>query len=183
MSLKVTKTEISGLLILETTTHRDERGNFTEMYNQRDFASLVAPDLEFVQDNLSVSNKNVLRGLHFQVEAPQGKLVRVNYGAIFDVAVDIRKGSKTFGSWFGIELSAVNKKSLWIPEGFAHGFLALKDNTEVMYKVTNYYHPSSEKSIFWQDPDIGIKWPNTGGVILSPKDAEAMSFKNYCEMH
>lgn len=183
MSYIITDTTIPDLKILETKIHYDERGFFSEMYNQRDFTTSVGIECEFVQDNRSVSKKNVLRGLHIQFNPPQGKLVQVTSGSIFDVAVDLRRGSKTFGSWFGVELSSLNRKSLWIPEGFAHGFLALEDKTEVLYKVTSYYNPGSEKSIMWNDPNLSIIWPNAESVILSKRDAQAASFNDYCEEH
>ncbi|MBW4656753.1 MAG: dTDP-4-dehydrorhamnose 3,5-epimerase [Kaiparowitsia implicata GSE-PSE-MK54-09C] len=167
--------ELDGLLVLEPQFFADERGGFFESYNARKFADLSGHNVQFVQDNHSQSRAGVLRGLHHQL-APgeQGKLVRAIRGAIFDVAVDIRHGSETFGRWAGILLSAENRKQLWIPPGFAHGFLALSD-CEVLYKADAYYAPALERSIRWDDPSIGVDWPLLGPPILSPKDAAAGS--------
>lgn len=162
---------LKGLIIIEPTVYKDERGFFMETYNLREFKEFNL-NVTFVQDNHSKSKKGVLRGLHFQKNHPQGKLIRVVKGKIFDVAVDIRKDSTTFGKWYGIELSEENKLMFYIPEGFAHGFLVLSDEAEVLYKTTDYYYPEDEGGIIWNDPDIGIKWPLEGieEIILSEKD-------------
>lgn len=155
--IKVTKTQIEGLYIIEPTVHGDSRGYFMETYSERDMAE-AGLKMKFVQDNQSMSVKGVLRGLHFQKKYPQGKLVRVIKGKVFDVAVDMRKGSKTYGKWFGVELSEENKKQFYISEGFAHGFLVLSDVAEFCYKVTDFYHPDDEGGVAWNDPEIGIDW-------------------------
>ncbi len=160
--IKVTNTPIEGLYIIEPTVHGDERGYFVETYNQNDFKE-AGLDMVFVQDNQSMSTKGVLRGLHFQKQFPQGKLVRVIKGTVFDVAVDLRGKSKTYGKWFGVELSAENKKQFYISEGFAHGFLVLSDEAEFCYKVTDFYHPGDEGGLAWNDPEIGIEWPQLVG--------------------
>lgn len=169
--IKVTNCEIEGLHIIEPAVFPDERGYFMETYNQRDFEAFGL-GMTFVQDNQSMSVKGVLRGLHFQKQYPQGKLVRVVRGKVFDVAVDLRKNSDTYGKWFGVELSAENKKQFYIPEGFAHGFLVLSDEAEFCYKCTDFYHPGDEGGIKWDDPDIGIEWPLQDGVklVISEKD-------------
>lgn len=148
---------IEGLYVIEPAVHGDNRGYFMETYNKRDLEE-AGLDVTFVQDNQSMSTKGVLRGLHFQKQYPQGKLVRVIKGEVFDVAVDVRKGSKTFGKWYGVVLSEENKKQFYIPEGFAHGFLVLSDVAEFCYKVTDFYHPNDEGGIAWNDPEIGIEW-------------------------
>ncbi|EPN5089513.1 dTDP-4-dehydrorhamnose 3,5-epimerase [Escherichia coli] len=174
--MNVIKTEIPDVLIFEPKVFGDERGFFFESFNQKIFEEAVGRKVEFVQDNHSKSRKGVLRGLHYQLERyAQGKLVRCVVGEVFDVAVDIRKSSPTFGKWVGVNLSAENKRQLWIPEGFAHGFLTLKDNTEILYKTTSYYSPEYERSIIWNDEDLVIKWPNDPCVI-SHKDSLAQSF-------
>lgn len=160
---------IEGLCIIEPAVHGDERGYFMETYNARDMQE-AGLNMAFVQDNQSMSKKSVLRGLHFQKQFPQGKLVRVISGAVFDVAVDLRKNSKTFGKWYGVELTAENKKQFYIPEGFAHGFLVRSETAEFCYKVTDFWHPNDEGGIMWNDPDIGIDWGDVSGVILSEKD-------------
>lgn len=160
---------IEGLCIIEPAVHGDERGYFMETYNARDMQE-AGLNMAFVQDNQSSSKKGVLRGLHFQKQFPQGKLVRVISGAVFDVAVDLRKNSKTFGKWYGVELTAENKKQFYIPEGFAHGFLVRSETAEFCYKVTDFWHPNDEGGIMWNDPDIGIDWGDVSGVILSEKD-------------
>ena len=162
--IKVTKDVggIKGLCIIEPAVHGDSRGYFTETYNQRDMAE-AGLDMVFVQDNQSMSVKGVLRGLHFQKEFPQGKLVRAIKGTVFDVAVDLRGGSDTYGKWFGVELSEENHKQFYIPEGFAHGFLVLTENAEFCYKVTDFYHPGDEGGLAWNDPAIGIEWPQLTG--------------------
>ena len=167
--IKVEKTPIEGLYVIEPTVHQDERGYFVETYNQRDFEE-AGLYYTFVQDNQSMSVKGVLRGLHFQKEFPQSKLVRVIRGTVFDVAVDIRKNSPTYGKWYGVELSEDNKKQFLISEGFAHGFVVLSDVAEFCYKVTDFYHPGDEGGIAYNDPDIGIEWPAAGNLIMSQKD-------------
>lgn len=169
--ITVTPCEIEGLFVVEPTVFKDERGYFVETYNQNDFHE-AGLDLTFVQDNQSMSVRGVLRGLHFQKQFPQGKLVRVIRGAVFDVAVDRREQSKTYGKWFGVVLSAENKKQFYIPEGFAHGFLVLTDEAEFAYKCTDFYHPDDEGGLAWNDPEIGIDWPIEAGMelIISEKD-------------
>lgn len=176
--IKVTTCEIEGLCVIEPTVFKDERGYFMETYNQNDFKEAVL-DMVFVQDNQSMSTRGVLRGLHYQKQFPQGKLVRVVRGTVFDVAVDLRTGSKTYGNWFGVELSAENKKQFYIPEGFAHGFLVLSDEAEFVYKCTDFYHPGDEGGMAWNDPEIGIEWPLQDGVelIISEKDQKWGGFK------
>lgn len=161
---------IEGLCVIEPEIHLDARGYFTESYNQKDMQE-AGLNVDFVQDNQSGSVKGVLRGLHYQKEHPQGKLVRVIRGRVYDVAVDIRRGSVTYGKWFGIELSEENRKQLYIPEGFAHGFLVLSENAEFCYKCTDFYYPGDEGGIAWNDPTLGIKWPEIEGEYqLSEKD-------------
>ena len=160
--IHIEKTEINGLCIITPTVHKDSRGYFMESYNERDFQE-AGLNLRFVQDNQSMSQKGVLRGLHFQKEYPQGKLVRVIRGRVYDVAVDLRKNSVTFGKHFGIILTEENKKMFYIPEGFAHGFLVLSDTAEFAYKVTDFYHPGDEGGLAWNDPEIGIIWPELSG--------------------
>lgn len=162
---------IEGLTIITPTVHGDERGYFTETYNEKDMKE-VELNMKFVQDNQSCSTKGVLRGLHYQINHPQGKLVRVIRGRVFDVAVDLRKESETFGKWFGIELSAENHKQFYIPEGFAHGFLALSDIAEFCYKCTDFYHPGDEGGLAWNDPDIGIVWPEIIGEYSGTASAK-----------
>ena len=169
--IKVTKAPMEGLYVIEPTVHGDSRGYFVETYNQRDMQD-VGLDMVFVQDNESVSSKGVLRGLHFQKEFPQGKLVRVIRGEVFDVAVDLRIGSKTYGKWFGILLSEQNHKEFYISEGFAHGFLVLSDTAKFCYKVTDYYHPGDEGGIAWNDPAIGIEWPGVVGTYHGTASAD-----------
>ena len=160
--IKVTKAPIEGLYVIEPTVHGDSRGYFMETYNYNDMKE-CGLDMVFVQDNQSKSSKGVLRGLHYQINHPQGKLVRVIKGRVFDVAVDIRKGSSTYGKWFGVELSEENKKQFLISPGFAHGFLVLSDEAEFCYKCTDFYHPDDEGGIAWNDPSIGIVWPEVLG--------------------
>lgn len=169
--IKVTPCEIEGLYVIEPKVFGDERGYFVETYNKQEFSEFGL-DMEFVQDNQSMSRKGVLRGLHFQKKFPQGKLVRVLSGEVFDVAVDIRKGSETYGKWVGVVLSDENKKQFYVPEGFAHGYLVLSETAVFAYKCTEFYHPEDEDGIQWDDPDIGIEWPLEEGmqVILSEKD-------------
>lgn len=177
--MKIIDTTISDLKIIEPNVFGDDRGFFFESFNSADFNKTLNLNCEFVQDNHSKSVKGVLRGLHYQLQKPQGKLVRVIHGEIFDVAVDIRKGSDTFGKWFGVILSGDNKKQLWVPEGFAHGFLVLSDTAEVIYKTTDYYAPLDEYSINWEDKTLGIEWPKLDcSIILSKKDSEATTFAN-----
>lgn len=160
--IKVTSAPIKGLYIIEPTIHGDDRGYFVETYNQKDMHE-AGLDMVFVQDNQSMSKKGVLRGLHFQKAYPQGKLVRVIRGEVFDVAVDLRSGSDTYGQWYGEILSAENHRQFYISEGFAHGFLVLSDEAEFCYKVTDFYHPGDEGGLAWNDPEIGIKWPGVRG--------------------
>ena len=169
--IKVTPCDIEGLYIIEPTVHGDNRGYFMETYNQNDMHE-AGLDMVFVQDNQSSSTKGVLRGLHFQKEFPQGKLVRVIKGSVFDVAVDLRAGSKTYGKWFGVELTEENKKQFYIPEGFAHGFLVLSDIAEFCYKCTDFYHPGDEGGLAWNDPKIGIKWPKLIGTYNGTASSE-----------
>jgi dTDP-4-dehydrorhamnose 3,5-epimerase len=169
--VKIIETGIPGPLIIEPSVFGDERGFFMETWNEASFA-MAGLKLTFVQDNHSRSQKGVLRGLHFQNPAPQGKLVRVARGAVFDVAVDLRASSPNFGQWVGVELSANNKRMMWVPEGFAHGFLTLEDNTDFLYKCTAPYAPQAEHTLAWDDPAVGIEWPLDGATpTLSAKDA------------
>lgn len=172
--MKIIDTKIPDVKIIEPTVFGDERGFFMETWNQKQFEEQVTgKPTQFVQDNHSKSKKGILRGLHYQTENTQGKLVRVVSGEVYDVAVDIRKDSPTFGQWVGVYLSAENKLQLWVPEGFAHGFYVTSEEAEFVYKCTNYYHPQSEVSIKWDDADIGIDWPLDGSPQLSDKDANA----------
>jgi len=168
--MRVQTTNIPDVLIFEPTVFGDDRGFFYESFNERRFKELTAVNTSFVQDNHSKSAKNVLRGLHYQIRQPQGKLVRVVAGEVFDVAVDIRKSSPTFGHWVGVALSAENKRQLWIPEGFAHGFVVTSESAEFLYKTTDYWAPEHERCILWNDPAIAIKWPNDDKPLLSGKD-------------
>lgn len=170
MPYQVTTTPINGLLVLEPKVFGDSRGFFFESFNARDFELATGLKETFVQDNHSKSEKGVLRGLHYQTQHAQGKLVRVTQGVVFDVAVDIRQGSPTFGRWYGIELSAENKKLLWIPAGFAHGFLVTSETAEFLYKTTDFYYPEYERCITWNDPAINIAWPQELTLRLSDKD-------------
>ncbi|MCI8725558.1 MAG: dTDP-4-dehydrorhamnose 3,5-epimerase [Hungatella sp.] len=169
--IKVTSCGMEGLYVIEPTVFYDERGYFVETYNQNDFKA-EGLDMVFVQDNQSMSSRGVLRGLHYQKQYPQGKLVRVVRGTVFDVAVDLRASSETYGKWFGVELSAENKKQFYIPQGFAHGFLVLSDVAEFAYKCTDFYHPGDEGGLIWNDPDIGVEWPIEEGMqlLISEKD-------------
>lgn len=181
MPYQVTPTPIDGVLVLEPKVFGDARGFFFESFHARDFAQATGLHETFVQDNHSKSSKGVLRGLHYQTQHAQGKLVRVTQGAVFDVAVDIRKGSPTYGKWFGLELSAENKKQLWIPAGLAHGFLVTTESAEFLYKTTDYYHPEFERSLLWNDPAIGIEWPLhllDADPLLAAKDLNALTFEN-----
>ncbi|MBM3351509.1 MAG: dTDP-4-dehydrorhamnose 3,5-epimerase [Betaproteobacteria bacterium] len=168
--MQVIQTAIPEVLILEPKVFGDDRGFFFESFNQQTFENLTGVTANFVQDNHSKSAVNVLRGLHYQIQQPQGKLVRVVTGEVFDVAVDLRRKSSTFGQWIGVVLSADNKRQLWVPPGFAHGFLVLKDGTELLYKTTDYYAPQHERCVRWDDPAIGIEWPSTLQPLLSAKD-------------
>jgi dTDP-4-dehydrorhamnose 3,5-epimerase len=168
--MKVVATAIPDVLLLEPTVHGDARGFFFESFHQKRFEDATGLNIRFVQDNHSRSVKRVLRGLHYQIRRPQGKLLRVTAGEVFDVAVDLRRSSPTFGKYVGTVLSAANKKQLWIPEGFAHGFLVLSDSAEVLYKTTDYYSPEHERCLIWNDPEVGIDWPKDGAPILSAKD-------------
>lgn len=169
--IKVSKCPIEGLYIIEPAIHGDARGYFMETYNQNDLQE-AGLNMTFVQDNQSMSTKGVLRGLHFQKLYPQGKLVRVIKGNVFDVAVDLREGSKTYGQWYGVELTEENKKQFYISEGFAHGFLVLSDEAEFCYKVTDFYHPGDEGGLAWNDPEIGIKWPHLIGEYKGTASAD-----------
>lgn len=176
--MKAIRTCIPGVVVFEPRIFGDDRGFFFESFNGRAFEYATGLTHVFVQDNHSKSVRNVLRGLHYQIKNPQGKLVRVVQGEVFDVAVDIRKGSPTFGKWVGELLSAENKKQLWIPEGFAHGFLTLSETAEFLYKTTNYYYPEHERSIHWNDPTIAIEWPLKSQPILSMKDTQGFFLKD-----
>ena len=171
--MNVVATEIPGVLLLAPRVFTDDRGAFVESFNAAAFAAAVGRPVSFVQDNQSTSRRHVLRGLHYQDPKPQGKLVRVLAGAIFDVAADIRPGSPSFGRWVGIELSAENRRQLWVPEGLAHGFLVLSESAEVLYKTTDFYAPGCEKCLRWDDPTLGIRWPLSAPPLLSPRDAAA----------
>ena len=177
--ITVTPCDIEGLYVIEPTVFKDERGYFVETYNQNDMKE-AGLDMVFVQDNQSMSTRGVLRGLHFQKQFPQGKLVRVVRGKVFDVAVDLRSDSKTYGKWFGVELSAENMKQFYIPEGFAHGFLVLSDEAEFCYKCTDFYHPGDEGGLALNDPEIGVEWPLEEGVdlIISEKDQKWKGLKD-----
>lgn len=168
--MKVVQTEIPDVLVIEPQVFGDDRGFFYESFNERVFLDKTGISVHFVQDNHSRSAKNVLRGLHYQIEQPQGKLVRVVVGSVFDVAVDLRVGSKTFGQSVGVHLSAENKQLLWVPAGFAHGFVVLSESAEFLYKTTDYYAPEHERCLLWNDPDLAIAWPIQGEPILSAKD-------------
>ena len=171
--MNVMATEIPGVLLLEPRVFTDDRGAFFESFNAAAFAAAVGRPVSFVQDNQSTSRRHVLRGLHYQEPKPQGKLVRVVAGVIYDVAADIRPGSPSFGRWVGSELSAENRRQLWVPEGLAHGFLVLSESAEVLYKTTDFYAPGCEKCLRWDDPTLGIRWPLSAPPILSGRDAAA----------
>jgi dTDP-4-dehydrorhamnose 3,5-epimerase len=168
--MNVVATDLPEVLILQPKVFGDDRGFFFESYNERVFREETGLEIEFVQDNHSRSGRNVLRGLHYQIRQPQGKLVRVIAGEVFDVAVDLRRGSTTFGRWVGFRLSADNKKMAWIPPGFAHGFVVVSDMAEFLYKTTDYWAPEFERTVIWNDPDLAIDWPLTGEPILAAKD-------------
>lgn len=173
--MKVVRTEIPDVLVLEPKVFGDDRGFFMESFNRSTWIEKTGVHLEFVQDNHSRSGKGVLRGLHYQIRRPQGKLVRVTAGEVFDVAVDLRRSSPTFGNWVGAHLSETNKRMFWVPPGFGHGFLVLSQSADFLYKATDFYAPEHERAIRWNDPDIGIAWPQTTELILSEKDADAVN--------
>ncbi len=176
--MKAIPTAIPEVLLIEPKVFGDARGFFYESWNRNAFAEAFGRDVEFVQDNHSASARNVLRGLHYQVRQTQGKLVRVVAGEVFDVAVDMRRASPTFGRWVGERLSADNRRMLWVPEGFAHGFLVLSDMAEFLYKATDYYAPEHERSLLWNDPRVGIDWPLDGEPLLKPRDAAAPTLEH-----
>jgi dTDP-4-dehydrorhamnose 3,5-epimerase len=176
--INVIKTDIDEVLILEPTIYGDSRGFFFESFNLSHFKSATGLPLNFVQDNHSRSKKGVLRGLHYQIKQAQGKLVRVTEGLVYDVAVDLRKSSLTFGKWVGVLLSGDNKRQLWIPPGFAHGFIVISDFAEFLYKTTDYHAPEHERCIIWNDQTLSIKWPLEGEPIISEKDTHGVAFKN-----
>ncbi|MDZ5632384.1 dTDP-4-dehydrorhamnose 3,5-epimerase [Janthinobacterium sp. GMG1] len=176
--MEIQKTAIADVMIIEPKVFGDDRGFFYESFNQKKFQELTGVNAHFVQDNHSKSAKNVLRGLHYQIQQAQGKLVRVVAGEVFDVAVDLRKSSATFGHWVGVLLSAENKRQLWIPPGFAHGFIVTSDSAEFLYKTTDYWAPQFERSLQWNDPAIGIEWPLDGEPLLSSKDQVGVLLAN-----
>jgi len=176
--MKIIPTSIADVLLIEPRIFRDDRGFFFESFNQSQWEKATGLHTRFVQENHSQSSRNVLRGLHYQIKQPQGKLVRVIVGEVFDVAVDIRKNSPTFGSWVGAYLSAENKKQFWVPEGFAHGFMVLSEVAEFLYMTTDYYAPEHERAIRWNDPQLAIEWPVEEEPILSDKDREAILFQD-----
>jgi dTDP-4-dehydrorhamnose 3,5-epimerase len=174
--MQVVESALNGVLLLEPKVFRDPRGLFFESYQEARFSELAGASMKFVQDNQSGSHRGVVRGLHYQIQQPQGKLVRALSGRIFDVAVDLRRSSPTFGQWVGYELSAENRRMLWVPAGFGHGFLALDEWNEVAYKTTDYWAPAYERTVLWNDPQIGIKWPVDGLTpLLSDKDAQGLT--------
>ena len=175
--IKVTKAPIEGLYVIEPSVHGDARGYFMETYNQKDMHE-AGLDMVFVQDNQSMSTKGVLRGLHFQKQYPQGKLVRVIKGSVYDVAVDLREGSPTYGQYYGVELTEENKKQFYISEGFAHGFLVLSDVAEFCYKVTDFWHPGDESGLAWNDPEINIQWPQLRGAYPGSASAEGYTLED-----
>jgi dTDP-4-dehydrorhamnose 3,5-epimerase len=170
--MKVTSTSLPDVLIIEPTVFGDQRGFFYESFNARKFQELTGVKMSFVQDNHSLSAKNVLRGLHYQIQQPQGKLVRVIHGEVFDVAVDLRRSSPRFGQWVGVTLSADNHRQLWIPAGFAHGFVVTSEKAEFLYKTTDYWAPEHERCLQWDDPALGIEWPLSDTPTMSPKDLQ-----------
>jgi dTDP-4-dehydrorhamnose 3,5-epimerase len=174
--MKVQSTQIPGVLIVDPTVFGDDRGFFLESFNEREMRN-IGIDAHFVQDNHSRSGLNVLRGLHYQISQPQGKLVRVVSGKVYDVAVDVRRDSQAFGKWVGVELSAENKRMLWMPPGLAHGFVVLSESADFLYKATDYYAQEFERTILWNDPDLAIEWPLAGQPILSSRDAAAKTFR------
>ncbi len=176
--MEILETNIPDVKILEPKLFGDERGFFMESYNHKKFIEVIGHDVTFVQDNHSRSQKSVLRGLHYQIQHPQGKLVRVTSGVVYDVAVDIRKSSDTFGQWVGVELSAENHRQFWVPAGFAHGFVVLSDTADFLYKTTDYYAPAHERCIKWNDPDLAINWQYNEEPLVSEKDEQGELFKN-----
>ncbi|CAM2141483.1 dTDP-4-dehydrorhamnose 3,5-epimerase [Pararobbsia alpina] len=178
MTIQVLETSLPEIKLIEPQVFGDARGFFYESFNAREFAQLTGVDTPFVQDNHSRSAKGVLRGLHYQIEHAQGKLVRVVAGEVFDVVVDIRRSSPNFGKWEGIRLSAENKRQLWVPPGFAHGFLVVSESAEFLYKTTDYWYPAHERSIVWNDPDLAIEWPLDGTPTVAAKDAAGQLFSN-----
>lgn len=175
--MKVIETQIQDVLIIEPDVYGDDRGFFYESYNKLGFRKATGVDTEFVQDNHSLSSRGVLRGLHYQIKQPQGKLVRVVAGAVYDVAVDLRRSSSTFGRWVGVDLSAENKRQLWLPAGFAHGFLVTSEKAEFLYKTTDYYAPDYERCIKWNDPHLSINWPLDVEPVVSDKDAQGAALE------
>jgi dTDP-4-dehydrorhamnose 3,5-epimerase len=175
--MKVTPTELRDVLLLEPRVFQDERGFFLESYNRRTFKEATGRDADFVQDNQSFSVRNVLRGLHYQIRQPQGKLIAVMAGEIYDVAVDIRRGSPDFGHWVGVTLTGGSHRMLWVPEGFAHGYLVLTEHAIVLYKTTDFYAPQHERTIRWNDPDLNIRWPLESDPILNDKDRRGTLFR------
>ena len=179
--MELQKTNLDGCFLIKKDLFKDQRGFFTETYNKKDFDEVLNIDRNFVQDNLSVSHKGVVRGLHYQIKNPQGKLVRVVKGSVYDVAVDLREDSNTFGKWYGVELNDKNMHQLWIPEGFAHGFMVLSEVAYFEYKCTTFFTPGDEGVIHWKDADLAIEWPNFKEIIISKKDDAAQSFKSFLE--
>lgn len=177
MPYTVIPTALRDVVILEPKVFEDERGFFFESFNERDFCSTIGCNIRFAQDNHSRSIKGVLRGLHYQIKQPQGKLVRVTQGVVFDAVVDLRRSSPSFGKWMGVELSDVNKYQLWIPPGFAHGFLVMSESADVLYKTTDYWHPEYERSLLWSDATIGIRWPLNSEPLLAAKDKLGSTFQ------
>jgi dTDP-4-dehydrorhamnose 3,5-epimerase len=175
--MKVWPSDIPEVLLLEPRVHQDERGFFLESYNRRTFEQATGISVEFVQDNQSFSVRNVLRGLHYQILQPQGKLIQVMAGEIYDVAVDLRRSSPSFGKWIGVTLAGGSHRMLWIPQGFAHGYIVLSEHAIVLYKTTDYYAPEHERTILWNDPALGIKWPLEGEPMVSDKDRRATPFR------
>jgi dTDP-4-dehydrorhamnose 3,5-epimerase len=175
--MKVTRTEIPEVLVLEPRVFQDERGFFLESYNRSTFREASGLEVEFVQDNTAFSVRNVLRGLHYQIRQPQGKLIAVMAGEIFDVAVDLRRSSPTFGKWVGVTLTGVGHRMIWIPPGFAHGYLVLSEHAIVFYKATDFYAPQHERTIPWNDPELGIRWPLEAAPIVSEKDRRGATFR------
>lgn len=178
MSFNVSPAGLPDALIITPKVYHDDRGWFCESWNEREFAAATGLDLHFVQDNHSRSARNVLRGLHYQIQAPQGRLIRVIAGTVFDVIVDLRRHSAAFGRWRGWELSAANRQMLWVPPGYAHGFLALEDSTEILYKTTGYWNPAAERSLLWNDPQLAIEWPLQQTPLLSAKDRAGVALRD-----
>ncbi len=175
--MKIISTQIPEVLLIEPTVFVDDRGFLFESFNERRFRDILGRDIAFVQENQSYSRKNVLRGLHYQIQRPQAKLVRITQGAVFDVVVDLRKSAATFGQWVGEILSAENKRQMWVPEGFAHGFLVLSDTAECIYKTTDYWAPEFEQNLVWNDATISVQWPLQGDPVLSEKDRQAKALQ------